>query len=140
MLVGEIKSRNLIKECIFRYMRSSGPGGQHVNKVSTKVELLFNINGSALLSNEEKQILLIKLTNKLNSNCELVIQSQEYRSQIDNKQKTIEKFYNIVAMALIPEKKRKPSRPTRKSIEKRLSKKKNRAEIKVYRRKINMNQ
>ncbi|MCD4790284.1 MAG: aminoacyl-tRNA hydrolase [Bacteroidales bacterium] len=108
---------------MFTSSRSSGPGGQHVNKVSTKVELRFHIPNSGLLNDEEKDILLIKLKNKINSEGELIIVSQDERSQLKNKEKVIEKFYELLQKALIPPKKRKPTKPTQASKEKRLEKK-----------------
>ena len=111
------------RELVFTSSRSSGPGGQHVNKVSTKVELRFHIPNSGLLNDEEKDILLIKLKNKINSEGELIIVSQDERSQLKNKEKTIEKFYELLQKALTPPKKRKPTKPTQASKEKRLEKK-----------------
>ncbi|MBC8488145.1 MAG: aminoacyl-tRNA hydrolase [Bacteroidetes bacterium] len=111
------------RELVFTSSRSSGPGGQHVNKVSTKVELRFHIPNSGLLNDEEKDILLIKLKNKINSEGELIIVSQDDRSQLKNKEKAIEKFYELLQKALTPPKKRKPTKPTPASKEKRLEKK-----------------
>lgn len=111
------------RELVFTSSRSSGPGGQHVNKVSTKVELRFHIPNSDLLNDEEKDILLIKLKNKINNEGELIIVSQDERSQLKNKEKVIEKFYELLQKALIPPKKRKPTKPTQASKEKRLEKK-----------------
>ena len=111
------------RELVFTSSRSSGPGGQHVNKVSTKVELRFHIPNSGLLNDEEKDILLIKLKNKINSEGELIIVSQDERSQLKNKEKVIEKFYELLQKALIPPKKRKPTKPSQASKEKRLEKK-----------------
>lgn len=111
------------RELVFTSSRSSGPGGQHVNKVSTKVELRFHIPNSGLLNDEEKDILLIKLKNKINSEGELIIVSQDERSQLKNKEKAIEKFYDLLQKALTPPKKRKPTKPTQASKEKRLEEK-----------------
>jgi ribosome-associated protein len=107
----------------FSASRSSGPGGQNVNKVSTKVELRFNIKNSVLLSDEEKELLMLKLSNKINNNSELIIVSQSERSQLKNKEKVIARFYKIIELALTPPKKRKKSIPTKSSIEKRLKEK-----------------
>jgi len=111
------------RELVFTTSRSSGPGGQHVNKVSTKVELRFHIPNSVLLNDEEKDVLLLKLKNKINSKGELIIVSQDERSQFKNKEKAIEKFYELLQKALTPPKKRKPTKPTQASKEKRLEKK-----------------
>ena len=107
-------------ELRFTASRSSGPGGQHVNKTSTKVELRFNIPNSAFFTEEEKEILLNKLKNKINSEGELIIVSQESRSQLKNKETVLAKFYELLEKALTPEKERKPTKPTQASKEKRL--------------------
>jgi len=108
------------RELVFSASRSSGPGGQHVNKTSTKVELRFNIPNSVLFTNEEKEILLDKLKNKINSEGELIIVSQESRSQLKNKETALIKFYELIEKALTPEKKRKPIKLTQAAKEKRL--------------------
>ena len=77
-----IRDRNFEDEFVFQASRSGGPGGQNVNKVSSKVELRFNIETSALLTEEEKGIILIKLANKINKVGELVIIAQTDRSQL----------------------------------------------------------
>lgn len=122
-------------ELQFSASRSSGPGGQHVNKVNTKVELRFNISESPLLTEEEKTILLQKLKNKINKDGELIIVSQEDRSQYKNKEAAIEKFLDMLKKALTPIKKRRPSRPTRASKEKRLEGKKLVSVKKIQRKK-----
>ena len=123
------------REILFSASRSSGPGGQHVNKVSTKVELRFNISNSELLSEEEKAILLHKLKNKINKDGELIIISQEERSQIKNKEAAIKKFLKILKEALTPIKERKATKPTRASLEKRLEEKRLVSEKKSQRKK-----
>jgi len=130
-----IQKRNLEHEFVFTASRSSGPGGQKVNKVSTKVELRFNISASALFSEQEKQILFSKLSNKINQKGELVLESQSERSQIRNKEKVIEKFYFLVAWALTIPKRRRPTRPTLSSKLKRMKTKRIIAEKKAMRKK-----
>ncbi len=107
----------------FAASRSGGPGGQNVNKVSTKVELRININESKLLTEEEKEIIRQKLAARINSEGELIIVSQSERSQLGNKEKAIDRFYQIVEKALTPPRKRIKSTPTKASIEKRLKEK-----------------
>lgn len=124
-------------EFIFSASRSSGPGGQHVNKVSTKVELRFNILNSVILSTEEKNLLIEKLANRITREGELVIISQSERTQLKNKQAVIEKFYRLLKRALTPRKKRKATLPSAESIEKRLEEKRIRGEKKEQRKKIN---
>lgn len=108
------------RELTFSASRSSGPGGQHVNKTSTKVELRFNIPNSVLFTDEEKDILIDKLKNKINSEGELIIISQESRSQLKNKETALTKFYELLEKALTPLKKRKPIKLTQAAKEKRL--------------------
>lgn len=111
-------------ELKFAFSRSSGPGGQHVNKVNTKVELRFNINQSKLLDLSQKEILREKLKNMLTQDGDLVVISQETRSQLKNKEIAKEKFYELINKALKPIKKRKPTKPSKSAREKRLKDKK----------------
>ena len=134
MVIDILSGRDFNGEFIFSATRSSGPGGQNVNKVSTKVELRFHIPHSIVLSEQEKEILLIRLQKKINSEGYLIIVSQSERSQLKNKRKAIEKFYILVNKALTPVKKRKPTWPTAAARKKRLEDKKMRAEKKVRRK------
>ncbi|MGQ8337266.1 alternative ribosome rescue aminoacyl-tRNA hydrolase ArfB [Sunxiuqinia sp. A32] len=127
---------DLSNEFVFQTSRSSGPGGQNVNKVNSRVELRFNIKDSTLLTDRQKEILLKKLETKLTSDGLLLIVSQEERSQFRNKEIAIEKLYTLLAKALKPVKKRKSTRPTRASIEKRIQSKKRLAEKKSRRGRI----
>ena len=130
----QLKNRDFSSELKYSASRSGGPGGQNVNKVNSKVELRFHIESSLLLSDHEKSILIHKLANKLNQDGELILTAQTERSQLKNKLIVTERFYNILASALTPQKKRKPTRRTRSSIEKRLNSKKKQAEKKANRR------
>lgn len=127
---------DLSAEFLFQASRSSGPGGQNVNKVNSKIELRFNIQDSLLLSEAQKEILLLKLANKINTDGFLVVVSQRDRSQIANKEDVINKTYEILAKALKPIKPRKNTKPTRSSVEKRLNEKRIKGEIKQNRQKI----
>jgi ribosome-associated protein len=127
---------DLSAEFIFQTSRSSGPGGQNVNKVNSKVELRFNIADSLFLTEDQKAVLLSKLANKINQEGFLVVVSQRDRSQIANKEDVISKTYEILAKALRPVKPRKNTKPTRSSIEKRLNEKRIKGEIKQSRQKI----
>ena len=133
-----IRDRNFEDEFVFQASRSGGPGGQNVNKVSSKVELRFNIETSALLTEEEKGIILIKLANKINKVGELVIIAQTDRSQLKNKEKVIEKFYLLLEKVLTLRKKRLNTKPTRASVERRLESKRVQARIKEGRRDIDL--
>lgn len=127
---------DLSSEFIFQASRSSGPGGQNVNKVNSKIELRFNITDSLLLTEEQKQILLSKLANKINLEGFLVVVSQRDRSQIANKEDVIRKTYELLEKALKPVKPRKSTKPSRSSIEKRLNEKRIKGEIKQSRQRI----
>jgi ribosome-associated protein len=127
---------DLSGELQFFTSRSSGPGGQNVNKVNSKVELRFNIPNSLLLSEEQKTILIQKLAAKLTSDGLLIVVSQRDRSQLSNKEDAIQRFYQLIYRALKPAKPRKKTNPSRSSVEKRLEGKRIKSEIKQNRRKV----
>lgn len=127
-------SAKLFPELRFTTSRSGGPGGQHVNKVSTKVTLKFDIRNSSLLEPDEKAILLDKLGSKLTSDGVLILSSQEKRSQLANRANVIAKFDGLVARAFVKRKPRKATKPTKAAVERRLQEKKKIAEKKRYRR------
>lgn len=135
MLTKPLNERDFQSEFEFSASRSSGPGGQNVNKVSTRIELRFNIQKSALLDDTEKQIIIERLSNKINLNGELIIVSQSERSQLRNKEKAIDRFYQMLNKALTPKKKRLPTIPTQASKEKRLEEKRIQSMIKEKRKK-----
>lgn len=126
----------LDSEFDFQASRSSGPGGQNVNKVNSRVELRFDIPNSVLLEEHQKTVLQQKLAPKLTSDGILIVVSQETRSQLENKELAVQKFYALLKQALKPVKKRRPTRPTKASLEKRLERKKQQAEKKAHRGKI----
>ncbi len=127
---------DLSAEFQFLTSRSSGPGGQNVNKVNSKVELRFDIQNSDLLSEDQKNVLLIKLASKITSEGILSVVSQRDRSQLSNKEDAIEKLYILIGKALTPVKPRKNTRPTKGSVERRLATKRIKAEIKQNRQKL----
>lgn len=130
----ELKTRNFENEFIYSTSRSSGPGGQNVNKVSTKVELRFNLQLTSILTEEEKDIILIKLKNKINKESELILVSQSERTQLMNKISVTEKFYDLVSKALTKQKKRRSTKPTLSSKIRRLEGKRSRGNIKKLRK------
>jgi ribosome-associated protein len=138
MTADDLYTRDFDKEIIFSYSRSSGPGGQNVNKVNTRVELRFNVIQSDCLDQEEKERVLKKLINKINKDGELILVSQSERSQLRNRENVMAKFYLMLAKALTPPKKRKPSIPTKASREKRLENKRLTSEKKQIRRKTEL--
>jgi ribosome-associated protein len=129
---------SLISELSFKALRSSGSGGQHVNKVSSKVELHFNVENSKILSEEQKILLLKKLKTRLSGNNDLVLQCDESRSQHKNKELVIKRFLEIIKKGLIVPKKRKPTKIPRSAIRKRLKSKRIRSEKKAERKKPNL--
>lgn len=102
----ELHKRNFSSEIKFRTSRSSGASGQHVNTTETKVELIFNVKRSAILSPVEKETLLLKWENKLNDKGELKIACSRSRSQASNKEQVIEKFYELLSRSLKKQRKR----------------------------------
>lgn len=119
-----LRNRDFSKDFEIKAVRSSGKGGQNVNKVSTKIELVFDIKASDLISEEEKTVILSKLSNRISKEGKLIIQSQESRSQLTNKEIAIEKLYELLETALRKEKPRKETKPTKSSKEVRLKIKK----------------
>jgi ribosome-associated protein len=123
-------------EFVFKTSRSGGAGGQNVNKVATKVQIDFDIKNSLLLTESDKIIIYEKLSNKLNNDGILQIVCQTERSQLANKIIAIKKIYSILNKCFIVKKHRKASKPTKNSIEKRLTTKKTKAITKKLRGKI----
>ena len=127
--------RDFYNEFTFITSRSGGAGGQNVNKVSSKVELRFHVDSSELLSEEEKARIHNKLKNQITNEGYLQIVSQEERSQLKNKQLCVKKFYELLKKSLAKPKTRKPTKPSKSAVEKRLTNKKIIAEKKAQRKK-----
>jgi ribosome-associated protein len=121
----KLKKRNFKNEFIYSTSRSSGPGGQNVNKLNTKVELRFNISKSLLLSEEEKEQIYKKLQKKINTEGDLILTAQSERTQLMNKKLVAEKFYSLISKALTLPLQRRTTRPTLASVKKRIEKKRN---------------
>jgi len=122
-----MESEQLIKELQFKAIRSSGPGGQHVNKTSSKIEVQFNIQNSEAFSESEKVRLLERLETRINSDGALIMQCGETRSQHRNKAIVIQRLLDLLTQNLKVKKKRKKTKPSKSDIEKRLKKKKRQA-------------
>ena len=122
-------------EIKWRFSRSSGPGGQNVNKIESRVEIIFNLEDSKVLNDYQKEILKRNLKNKLVNNC-LRLSVQEHRNQLLNRQLALMKFSFIIKNALNkPFKFRKSTQPTKASQKKRVDVKKKRGELKKSRQK-----
>ena len=136
MSLDQLLKQDFSPEFQFQASRSGGAGGQNVNKVSTKIELRFNIINSVLLDEIQKNTLQEKLKNQINAEGELIIVSQEERTQLRNKNLAIKKFMDLLKKALFVPKKRKASQPTLASKMDRLKTKKIASIKKVNRRGI----
>jgi len=122
-------------ELTFRATRSGGPGGQHVNTSSTRVELAWDVGASPSLSEEQRARLMGKLANRINAEGVLLIASSEHRSQLQNKEAAVDRFAELVRQALVVPKARKKSRPSKAAREARLKAKQRRSDVKRMRRK-----
>ncbi len=135
MTAEELKERIPESALVFVASRSSGPGGQNVNKVNTKIELRFNIIESDVFSGEEKALLIEKLGKKINRSGELIIRSQSQRTQSGNRNRAVEKLLMVLAGALTEDPERIKTSPTRQSVTRRLDEKRRHAGIKRIRSK-----
>ena len=125
----------ILHELTFKAIRSSGSGGQHVNKVSSKVELTFNLSESLLFDDDQKERLLSKLQHRLTKEGVLILQCGESRSQHKNKEIIIKRFLVLIKDALKVPKKRKPTKVPKSVIKKRFKSKRKQSEKKVNRQK-----
>lgn len=123
-------------EIDFRASRSGGPGGQHANTSSTRVEVLWNVARSAVLDEKQRARLLQRLDNRINAEGVLQVASSEQRSQLQNREAAETRLAELVRKALQKRRRRKPTRPTRASKERRLKEKKHRGRIKEKRGKV----
>ncbi|MCG3772131.1 MAG: Peptidyl-tRNA hydrolase ArfB [Nitrosomonadaceae bacterium] len=123
-------------EIEFEFVRSSGPGGQNVNKTSTKAQLRWPVFASSVLSNQDKQTLATRLAHRITEDGYLAIDVSEERSQLRNKQRALELLHSLVNQALEPQKRRLRTRPTRASVAKHLDNKRKRGQIKQSRQPV----
>ena len=127
---------DIAKEIIFQTTRSGGKGGQNVNKVETAVIGFFNIAASQLFSDGQKELLIQKLANRINSEGFFYVKSQTHRTQLANKEEVIEKMNELVKKALLKKKKRIATKISKAAKEKRIEAKKIKGEIKGGRKRI----
>jgi ribosome-associated protein len=125
-----------LSELSFRYARSSGPGGQHVQRTETKVELLFDLAGSPSLSEAQRALALSRLGGRLDQQGVLHLVSQAGRSQLDNRADVVERFRRLLAAALKPAKARRLTRPTAAARQRRLEGKRRRSQAKHLRGRV----
>ncbi|HMU76464.1 MAG: aminoacyl-tRNA hydrolase [Bacteroidetes bacterium] len=131
----KIDFKCLLSEVVLTYSRSSGKGGQNVNKVSTKAELAFNIDSSACLDEEQKKIISEKLYRRINDEGFIKLQSSEARSQLGNKELVLKKFKTLIEKSLKKPVKRIATSKPLQATESRLTQKRRTSEIKKLRQK-----
>lgn len=136
MTTRKLSAAILEPELEFSASRSSGPGGQNVNKVNSKITLKFDIRNSTLLTDYEKTILLAKLASRLTVDGVLILTAQDKRSQFQNKEAVQTKFDKIVTKAFEKKKVRKSTKPSKSSVHNRIKKKKQHSEKKQWRQKL----
>ena len=124
----------LISEVSYRTSRSSGPGGQHVNKTESRVELLWSPALTACMNAPQKILVLKRLAPRLTDQGVLILSSEKHRSQYRNREEVTERFILLITACMIPVKNRVPTRPSKSSLEKRIREKKTRGEAKRLRR------
>lgn len=122
------------RELEVSFARAGGPGGQHVNTSATKVELRFDVDGSPSLTDEHKAAIRAHLGNRITAEGVLVLSASEHRSQTRNREAAVARFSNLLAEALRPRKRRKPTRPGRAAKRRRLEAKRRNSEKKALRR------
>jgi ribosome-associated protein len=130
-----METQKIISELQYKAVRSSGAGGQNVNKVSSKVVLTFDLNASNALTEEEKERIKLKLASRLTSEEVLILNCDEDRSQLKNKSIVTKRFLELIKNALVIPKIRKATKIPKSVIRKRIKDKKNVSEIKQNRRK-----
>ena len=134
-----MNTEKLIKELNFKATKSSGAGGQHVNKVSSKIELFFDVKNSNVFTEDEKNLLLKNLATRLTKENMLLLTCGESRSQHKNKELAIKRFLELIKLSLIIPKKRKPTKPSKASIKRKAENKRKQGLKKALRKKPDLN-
>jgi ribosome-associated protein len=125
----------LNKELAFSASRSSGPGGQNVNKVNSKITLMFEVVRSEILTEEEKDVIVRKLASHLTKEGVLILTAQDKRSQLENKEAAIQKLDKLLVKAFAKRKIRKATKPSKTAVQKRITNKKQHSQKKQWRQK-----
>ena len=143
---GEVATENLVvitpnlaiplRELEFRFSRSGGPGGQNVNKVNSKVTLFFNVSLSPSLNGAQQSLLSSRLASRISQQGVLQLAASEHRTQKANRDAVLIRFANLLRQALVVQKPRKKTKPSRGSKERRIASKKKRAVVKQQRQKV----
>ena len=134
-----MEKEKIISELNFKAVRSSGAGGQNVNKVSSKVVLTFDLKNSKAVTEEQKLLLKTKLSSRLTSDLVLILNCDEDRSQLKNKEIVTKRFLAVIKNGLLVPKERKATKIPKSVIRKRIKDKKNVSEVKKNRRKPDLN-
>ncbi len=124
----------LKRELKYRTSKSSGPGGQHVNKTESRVELLWVPDISECLNSTQLSMVCQRLKSRITDEGVLILASEKYRSQYRNREEVTKRFLDLVQASLVPVKRRRPTKPSRSSVEKRIKNKKIRGDVKRSRR------